>query len=130
MINCNKVLSTILTTEKDYLDLGFHEINDQDLAKICQNILENPDIKKIGLWRNYITDEGISHIIKMLISPFCTIKHINLSNNQITGKGIRQLLDILPQLKRKIIIELENNLGFDLHAETYLNWRIPDSPRL
>jgi Ran GTPase-activating protein (RanGAP) involved in mRNA processing and transport len=125
-ISINEALGIILTTEKDYLDFGFHKVEDQDLAKICQNLLENPDIKTIGLWRNYITDEGVLHIVKMLTSPFCVINHIKLSNNQITKKGVQALLHILPQLKRNIIIELEGNPGFDCHAETYLHWRRPD----
>lgn len=123
----NKILMTILTTQYNYVDYGCYELVDQDVAGICEKIIENPNITKLGLWMNYITDDSVPHIINMLQSPLCVIQHIDLSDNKLTKQGIEKILDILPALKRHVTIKFEKNPGFSLHVETYLQWRRPDN---
>ncbi|MGD0466672.1 MAG: hypothetical protein ABSA84_08255 [Gammaproteobacteria bacterium] len=112
----NDILLTILTTEYEHLDYGCLSLTDLDLEKICTKLIENPNVKKIGLWMNNINDEGAEHIVNLLSDPRCVLRDINLSGNNIGYYGVKKICDKLDELEKtsgvKIKVNLRDNPGF------------------
>ena len=108
----NEILLQILTTKCEHLDYGGLALTDLDLEKICTSLLENPDVKNIGLWMNRITDCGAQHIITLLKDPRCVIEKIDLSHNNISVYGMNQISGVLSELDRTIEVDLNGNPRF------------------
>ena len=53
------------------------------------------ELKRLDLWNNNITDEGVIHLAKALTHPNCTLNSLNLAGNNITDEGVIHLCTAL-----------------------------------
>ena len=80
-----------------------------DLKKFCILITDLPYFLTLSLQGNLVDDEMIKWLVPGLITNQ-TLRHLDLSNNRITGKGMIKICSYLVRTKALLSINLNNNL--------------------
>jgi Ran GTPase-activating protein (RanGAP) involved in mRNA processing and transport len=80
-----------------------------DLKKFCILITDLSYFLTLSLQGNLVDDEMIKWLVPGLITNQ-TLRHLDLSNNRITGKGMVKLCSFLVRTKALLSINLVNNL--------------------
>ena len=80
-----------------------------DLKKFCILITDLSYFLTLSLQGNLVDDEMIKWLVPGLITNQ-TLRHLDLSNNRITGKGMIKICSYLVRTKALLSINLNNNL--------------------
>jgi hypothetical protein len=80
-----------------------------DLKKFCVLITDLSYFLTLSLQGNLVDDEMIKWLVPGLITNQ-TLRHLDLSNNRITGKGMIKICSYLVRTKALLSINLNNNL--------------------
>jgi len=80
-----------------------------DLKKFCILITDLSYFLTLSLQGNLVDDEMIKWLVPGLITNQ-TLRHLDLSNNRITGKGMIKICSYLVRTKALLSINLSNNL--------------------
>ena len=80
-----------------------------DLKKFCILITDLSYFLTLSLQGNLVDDEMIKWLVPGLITNQ-TLRHLDLSNNKITGKGMIKICSYLVRTKALLSINLNNNL--------------------
>ena len=80
-----------------------------DLKKFCILITDLAYFLNLSLQGNLVDDEMIKWLVPGLITNQ-TLRHLDLSNNRITGKGMIKICSYLVRTRALLSINLNNNL--------------------
>ena len=80
-----------------------------DLKKFCILITDLSYFLTLSLQGNLVDDEMVKWLVPGLITNQ-TLRHLDLSNNRITGKGMIKICSYLVRTKALLSINLNNNL--------------------
>eukprot|EP00462_Mataza_sp_D1_P021880 CAMPEP_0175141880 /NCGR_PEP_ID=MMETSP0087-20121206/12398_1 /TAXON_ID=136419 /ORGANISM="Unknown Unknown, Strain D1" /LENGTH=920 /DNA_ID=CAMNT_0016425439 /DNA_START=235 /DNA_END=2997 /DNA_ORIENTATION=+ len=84
------------------IDLSENSIGDPGMKAIARFLRKNESTHTICLNSNMVTDKGLGYVVEVMSkAPQCTLKQIQLANNQISSKGLQKLASLL----------LKDNLG-------------------
>ena len=78
-------------------DLRFNKLQSLgciEIAKLLPGNQHNQgfcELKRLNLWANNITDEGVKHLSTALTNTNCTLNSLNLGGNNITDEGVKHL---------------------------------------
>ena len=78
-------------------DLSFNNLQSLgciEIAKLLPGNQHNQgfcELKRLNLWKNNITYEGVKHLATALTHTNCTLNSLNLGYNNITDEGVKHL---------------------------------------
>ncbi|XP_073230718.1 protein NLRC5-like [Porites lutea] len=84
-----------------YFDLSWYNLQSLgciEIAKLLPGNQHNQgfcELKRLNLWNNNITDEGVKHLATALTHANCKLNSLNLMANNITDEGVKQLATAL-----------------------------------
>ncbi|CAH3119421.1 unnamed protein product [Porites lobata] len=84
-----------------YFDLRLNNLQSLgciEIAKLLPGNQRNQgfcELKRLELWENNITDEGVKHLSTALTNTNCTLNSLNLGDNNITDEGVKHLATAL-----------------------------------
>ena len=87
-----EVLDNKLCPELTYLDLGFNNISDEGLRKLCNAVTEHKLLKltKLHLSHCSLTNECVPNLCELLTDEYCSLIDLSLANNKdINNAGLR-----------------------------------------
>lgn len=107
---------------------GERVIDDTSLQLLCLALLSNNTVSKLDLSNNQITSRGMEYLADLLQSN-TTIQHINLAVNRINDEGAKMLTKCLETNNSVTLVELEENpITEHCLAEVYYLLRINSGP--
>ena len=99
-----------------YFDLSFNNLQSlgcTEIAKLLPGNQHNQgfcELKRLNLWNNNITDEGVKHLSTALTHTNCKLNSLDLRYNNITAEGVEHLSTALTHTNCKLnILDLEGN---------------------
>eukprot|EP00299_Pterocystis_sp_00344_P012935 c6278_g1_i1.p1 GENE.c6278_g1_i1~~c6278_g1_i1.p1 ORF type:complete len:143 (+),score=34.56 c6278_g1_i1:33-431(+) len=75
------------------LDLGDCELRDEEIP-VINEILLSSGLRTLHLWRNLISDDGISTLTSALANPLCRLTKLDLGENNVGDRGVAFLRDV------------------------------------
>lgn len=107
---------------------GERVVDDTSLQLLCLALLSNTTVTRLDLSNNQITARGVEFLADLLQTN-TTIQHVNLAGNRVNDDGARMLTKCLETNNTVNIVELEENpITEHCLAEVYYLLRINSGP--
>lgn len=108
--------SLLENTTLEKLDIGYNRIKDLGFCKVVESIVQNKNSKlsHISVRCNFIKDEAALKNIDLITSNPTHLKHIELTNNNLTESTINILYN-------KLFSENKSSLNSDIFSICYYN---------